>query len=177
MSTWEPSRKKRRGIAVATPVGACIGPLAAPLLEHPRGKAQRLWQVWRQVVGEGIARHTEPVTLEDGILVVRVDSSAWVTQLNFMREPLLEALAARLPEELRATGLRFRQGSLRTLLPELRERKRSRFPPATAEERQRAIALTAEVKDETLRESLRRLLEKSMVRNRLDRDDARKEGR
>ena len=39
---------------------------------------------WREVVGDHIADHCEPMGFEDGKLVVRATSSAWATQLKLM---------------------------------------------------------------------------------------------
>lgn len=53
---------------------------------------------WAEAVGPAVADHTSPSSLEDGILVVRCDSTAWATQLGLMRPQLLTALAKRFPE-------------------------------------------------------------------------------
>jgi len=39
---------------------------------------------WREVVGDQIADHCEPLGFEDGKLVVRATSTAWSTQLTLM---------------------------------------------------------------------------------------------
>lgn len=39
---------------------------------------------WREVVGDSIADHCEPLGFEDGILTVRATSTAWATQLTLM---------------------------------------------------------------------------------------------
>lgn len=53
---------------------------------------------WGEAVGPAVADHTAPVGLEDGVLVVRCDSTAWATQLGLMRPQLLTALSTRFPE-------------------------------------------------------------------------------
>ena len=53
---------------------------------------------WEQVVGPEVAAHATPERFEDGVLVVRADSTAWATQLRLL-EPVL---ARRLDEELGA---------------------------------------------------------------------------
>ena len=53
---------------------------------------------WAEAVGPAVADHTAPVALEDGVLVVRCDSTAWATQLGLMRAQLLRALAERFPD-------------------------------------------------------------------------------
>jgi len=53
---------------------------------------------WEQVVGPEVAAHATPERFDDGVLVVRADSTAWATQLRLL-EPVL---ARRLDEELGA---------------------------------------------------------------------------
>lgn len=48
---------------------------------------------WPQVVGDQVAEHCEPETFEDGVLVVRADSTAWATQMQLLVPRLLERLA------------------------------------------------------------------------------------
>ncbi|WP_082043498.1 DUF721 domain-containing protein [Mobilicoccus massiliensis] len=63
---------------------------------------------WPVIVGLDIARHCTPVTFEDGVLVVRADSTAWATQLRLMVPAILERCAAEagpgVVVELRITG-------------------------------------------------------------------------
>lgn len=68
--------------------------------------ADRGWQVdvavggvmgrWARVVGPEVAAHCTPVTYEEGVLVVRADSTAWATQVRL----LVPTLLRRLTEEL-----------------------------------------------------------------------------
>lgn len=53
---------------------------------------------WADAVGPAVADHTAPTSLDDGVLVVRCDSTAWATQLGLMRPQLLTALANRFPD-------------------------------------------------------------------------------
>lgn len=49
---------------------------------------------WREVVGDQIADHCTPETFEDGLLVVRADSSTWAANLRLLTPQLLARLAA-----------------------------------------------------------------------------------
>lgn len=63
---------------------------------------------WPVIVGLDVARHCTPVTFDDGVLVVRADSTAWATQLRLMAPTLLQRLAEEAGEgvvgELRVVG-------------------------------------------------------------------------
>jgi predicted nucleic acid-binding Zn ribbon protein len=39
---------------------------------------------WREIAGADLAAHTEPVRLHGGVLVLRVDSPAWATQVRYL---------------------------------------------------------------------------------------------
>ncbi len=49
---------------------------------------------WEQVVGERIAAVTETTAVSRGVLFVRVASSAWLSELNLMRQDILRRLNA-----------------------------------------------------------------------------------
>ncbi len=48
---------------------------------------------WREVVGDDVAEHCTPETFEDGLLVVRADSTTWATNLRLLTPQLLARLA------------------------------------------------------------------------------------
>jgi predicted nucleic acid-binding Zn ribbon protein len=49
---------------------------------------------WDEAVGPQIAAHAQPVSLDDGRLVIHVDEPAWATQLRYLEADLRERLAA-----------------------------------------------------------------------------------
>lgn len=49
---------------------------------------------WREVVGDDVAEHCTPESFEDGLLVVRADSTTWATNLRLLAPQLLARLAA-----------------------------------------------------------------------------------
>ncbi len=48
---------------------------------------------WASIAGEGIARHSTALAVEDKTLVVAVDSPAWMTQLYYLKGELLEKIS------------------------------------------------------------------------------------
>jgi predicted nucleic acid-binding Zn ribbon protein len=55
---------------------------------------------WAAVVGDELASHCEPVSFEDGELVVVASSTAWATQLRLLAPTLVRRLSAELGEGL-----------------------------------------------------------------------------
>lgn len=62
------------------------------------GKGRTLEPVWRATVGEAIARHSRPASLEAGTLVVSVASAEWAHTLSRQEAQLREQLNQRLGE-------------------------------------------------------------------------------
>jgi predicted nucleic acid-binding Zn ribbon protein len=56
---------------------------------------------WPAVVGAEVASHSIPERVDDGVLVVQADSTAWATQLRL----LATTITARLAEEVGADGI------------------------------------------------------------------------
>ena len=48
---------------------------------------------WREVVGDEIADHCAPESFENGVLLVRTDSTAWAANLRMLTSQLLRRLA------------------------------------------------------------------------------------
>ena len=47
---------------------------------------------WREVVGDEIAAHSEPIEIKDEKLFIKCSSTAWATQLNLVKLQLLESI-------------------------------------------------------------------------------------
>lgn len=53
---------------------------------------------WREIAGTETAEHTTPTGIEDGVLRISCDSTAWATQLRIMRTEITTRIAQRYPE-------------------------------------------------------------------------------
>ena len=67
---------------------------------------QRALDSWPEVVGEVIAAHSEAVSLEGGVLHVRVDGSVWAQELSMLQSQIKAGFARRLGEDA-VTDIRF----------------------------------------------------------------------
>ncbi len=75
---------------------------------YQRGKYAGLWKAWQELVGESAASRTRICSFARGEVVVEVDSSALLHELNnFMKAMLLEGLQATKGGR-DVTALRFR---------------------------------------------------------------------
>jgi predicted nucleic acid-binding Zn ribbon protein len=59
-----------------------------------------VWPIWREVVGETIARNAQPEKIRNGTLFVKVSSPVWMQELQFMKEMIAEKLNHRLSGEI-----------------------------------------------------------------------------
>jgi predicted nucleic acid-binding Zn ribbon protein len=82
-------------------LGDVLGDLTSTMgWDSPLARAELLAD-WPGIVGGDTAAHAEPIGIEDGILTVRCDSTAWAQQLRSMRS----AVAARIGEKHAAAGI------------------------------------------------------------------------
>ena len=59
-----------------------------------------VWPVWDEVVGKTIAVNAQPEKIRNGTLFIKVSSSVWMQQLQFMKEMIAEKLNHRLNREV-----------------------------------------------------------------------------
>ncbi|MDA8309256.1 MAG: DUF721 domain-containing protein [Actinomycetota bacterium] len=55
---------------------------------------------WEELVGPAVARHTRPLRLEGGVLVVAVDRPPWATQVRLLSPGILACVTERTGERL-----------------------------------------------------------------------------
>ncbi|MGV8885810.1 MAG: DUF721 domain-containing protein [Microbacteriaceae bacterium] len=53
---------------------------------------------WADIAGAETAEHSTPVGVDDGVLTVQCDSTAWATQLRLMKVAITTQIAVRYPE-------------------------------------------------------------------------------
>ncbi|MBF0444730.1 MAG: DUF721 domain-containing protein [Magnetococcales bacterium] len=150
-------------------VAHLIKKVTGHLVEHPNSKAHLLWRYWRRAVGDHIARHTEPIRLENGVLHVRVEHSVWMANLAFMKPQILMTLQKSYPQG-KISDLRFREESLKSKPAAEAKKTVPSLPPAIKSEQQQAKLIVAKVQDPDLKVLLGRLYESHLVRKRTDPD-------
>lgn len=76
---------------------------------HAGVQRQAVLQHWVEVVGKENARHSRAVALNEGTLLVQVESSVWAQELALYRTQILQGLNALLGEDI-VRDLRFHTG-------------------------------------------------------------------
>jgi hypothetical protein len=129
-------------------------------------REHRLVTEWTSMVGERIAARAWPDGLDRGVLHVRVVSSAWMHELGFLREPLIEAARRITGEPPMVKEIRFHLGARQRVggddvVAALARKQRAPRPapppppPISAEAAARIDRETAHIADVELREIIR----------------------
>ena len=96
------------------PVGDALRAVRRQLGTPAPSVFERVRAVWPDVVGDSLARHSDPIHLRRGVLRVRVDDPAWGGQFRYLMDTLLATLAERVPDaairEISVTGRAAEQG-------------------------------------------------------------------
>jgi hypothetical protein len=134
-------------------------------MEKARGYND-LFSSWRDIAGEGVAAHSRIVELEKSVLRIEADHPGWIQILQIRQKGLLNRVCRKFPT-LKITGISFRlsrnpgapvqpdQGAEPDALTETESTEA--LPEITTENLQE---LYAKIKDNELRESLKRIEEK-----------------
>ena len=77
----------------------------ARVVSAQRGKVAIDRDAWRRLLGDRVARRTEPGGLTGGVLTIYVASAPWAQELSLLTTELLERLK---PLQLRISSVRFR---------------------------------------------------------------------
>jgi predicted nucleic acid-binding Zn ribbon protein len=79
----------------------------------PKPIENRVLELWPGVAGERIGRHTRPIAIKNGRLIIHVDGSSWLYELSQRhKKRLLKKLQKKLGAE-KLVEIRFRIGETR----------------------------------------------------------------
>lgn len=117
-------------------------------------------RVWSGVVGEEVARRSQPALLKNGRLQVTVGDSVWLQQLTMLKPKILAGLESHLgPGVVRDIFFILGSPSASAARPERISRGRTRPSPSETPERLQDVLRP--VQDQECREVLARILRKA----------------
>ncbi len=141
-----------------------LGKLISPFLKQSgieeAVRFERIKEEWLDVFNEPLSSHMYPISLKDGELLINIDSPVWLQQVSFYKDDIVRKLS---PFEVK--GVRFRLGRIasgdnaRTTKPAQSSGKS--ISPEAARDIEDAISV---IKDQELRESIRKVMEKSFLK-------------
>jgi len=86
-------RHSSRPFPYVTLAAAVQKALGKPKISR-RLKAAEIAQDWEAMVGDVIASHVQPVSLERGLLTLKADSSVWRQQITLLKPQLLDRISS-----------------------------------------------------------------------------------
>ncbi|NPU86471.1 MAG: DUF721 domain-containing protein [Syntrophaceae bacterium] len=161
---------RRKGSPKLEPLGQIIRKVAKREGLPLQAADLRLLTFWDRTVGPQVAAQTYPEDIRRGILQVRVSSSVWMHQLQFLKEDILRKLQGVMGSDS-VKGFRFSIGEI----PRPAPAPKPETPPSeilgTSLLKPRDRRLIEEnltvVADPELRELLRRVMTKDLLRRRI----------
>lgn len=135
---------------------------------HITSEKRRLHDIWIKAVGSRIADQTSPEKLQKGTLFVKVSNSVWMQQLHFLKAEIIEKLKRQTGEQP-INNISFSIGEVSPSVH--RHRDPLSFLPATfplkGSDARKIEKYTASVSDQELREILKRVMTKDIIRRKL----------
>lgn len=126
-------------------------------------KGYHVFDVWEEVVGPRVARHTQPKRFQGHVLWVTVDTTVWMQQLTFLEGKIKKKLNQAMGSQI-IQKIRFQIGELTSLPKEQPESARSpEWWEAPIEEsvKKNIEKEVAVLNDEELKKRLENLFQKS----------------
>jgi len=102
-------RKRRKAKFVH--IGSLIGDVLTKYRLETDAELVQVWQIWDNIVGPVIAQNTKPAAFKGRILLVHVNSSTWIHQLQFLKKEMIAKLNDTLGKTL-IEDLKFKIGPI-----------------------------------------------------------------
>ncbi|HXN07086.1 MAG TPA: DUF721 domain-containing protein [Nitrospiria bacterium] len=154
-------------MAYPLPVATLLKDILRKYGLEPQIRFFQLIDRWEEVVGSQVAGHTLPASLKFRKLTLHVDSSAWMNQLNYLKEELIGKINRELGENwVKEVYLKIGPVEKSGVRPE--EPKEEERGEATLSKEDKALIekWSTEIKDAELREKLRHLMEADLRRQK-----------
>lgn len=156
---------KNRGGPNATPIQSIMGKSFKSLSVETKIKEYKIIKHWSEAVGPHIAKKTEPAKLIGSALHVKVATPAWITELMYQKEEIIDRLNREIGED-RIKEIFFKQGVLSQSVGDERDDSSKDTliisdRDLSEEEEEQIEKETANIKDPKLKEILIRTMTKS----------------
>ncbi len=92
-------------------VGGILDGLITKLEKGAVKKGNAVRMAWRAASGEETAKHTRPVSLKNGVLMVIVENSVWLYKLTLEKMDIMNKFNNVYTGRKKANNIRFRVGS------------------------------------------------------------------
>lgn len=134
--------------------------------------AQSVIVHWRQIAGEEIAARSHPVKIERGVMLLAVSNSVWCHHLMMLKESIVSKVNEFIGEKL-ISDIRFQAGYFKNCqnegnsIADEENIKKQLSVSLSQQEFAETYSMVNTVRDENLREKLRKLKQKDLVLKKL----------
>ncbi len=116
-------------------------------------KEKQALKLWSEITGNNICKHTEAKYINQGVLFVIVDNSAWANELLFMKENLIKQLNKKLDKKI-VKDIRFQTGSINKFKKNESKSKKESQINLNSQEKQEILANLDFLSDEELKDKI-----------------------
>ena len=125
------------------------------------------WNIWYKVTGPQIAAQTQPQKLRGGTLFVKVSTSVWMHQLQFMKQEIIDKINESLGRET-IKNIYFSIGEISSAIPKNKEKFTFPHQYILNERDTKMIKESAgSISDRELSNILKRVMTKEIIRRRM----------
>jgi len=119
------------------------------------------WSCWGDIVGPALAQHTSPAGWHGTTLVINVEHSTWMQELQFMKRDLIAKISESCPNT-KLKDIKFQIGTIEGSIQQDPVGNTHALPALDQSEKEFARDTVRPVKDEETSEVIRRLIEKDL---------------
>lgn len=162
-SSLRPSAGRRlRSGSKGTPasIGSILSKLPSSASIEAKLKEYRIKKAWKEVVGEALSKRVSPTRLIGKTLYCAVSSSAWMAELNYQKGLLAAKVNAVLGEEA-VKEIVLKIGKVEPQRPGRPLKDSTPRRELTGEERGLIEKAVKDIKDDSLREAVKRAMERA----------------
>ena len=111
-SIYRPMKQKKKNSNDFVHIGKLINDVLMPCENNESNQEiLMVYRCWRDIVGDLVAKNTAPASYKKNMLVVYVESSAWLHQLQFLKTNMIKKINAALKKDL-IKDIKFTVGQL-----------------------------------------------------------------
>jgi hypothetical protein len=135
---------------------AVLGPMLKRLGIESGVRLERIRNDWFDIFDPSLSSHMSPAVCNEHELLLNVESPVWMQQLTYYKKEIIRKLSS-----YGITEVRFRLGKVRKRKPQPAQKKKA--TALTGDDAAYITSVVSDIRDEQLKESIRKAIEKSLT--------------
>lgn len=126
---------------------------------------------WKKAVGPQISAQSDPFKFKNGMLYIKITTPAWMHELQFMKQEIMDRLNAELEKES-VKNIHFSIGHIAPPPTDLDGNHEDQSANFTLKEREKRLITktTASISDRELKDIIKRIMKKEMINRKMSGD-------